>query len=73
MSVRDVPGIIISASFMVGMNITIAPLIGLPSELTAVPETRASRTGCIWMSMLASSWPTASERRCAAAGLAVPG
>ena len=74
LSVRDVPpGMNCIASLIVGISMTIAPHIGLPSELTAFPVILASRTGCIWMSVLASSWPTASEIRCASPGFGVPG
>ena len=74
LSVRDVPpGAIAIASFIVGISITSAPLIGLPSEPTAVPVIRASRTGCNWMSTLDSSWPSASATRCASAAFGVPG
>ena len=73
LSVRDVPpGMNCMASFIAGMSMTMAPLIGLPSELTAFPVILASRTGCIWRS-IDSSWPTASASRCASPGFGVPG
>ena len=67
------PGMNCIASFIVGISMTIAPDIGLPSDPTAVPVIFARRTGCSWMSTLASSWPTATLTRCASAGFGVPG
>jgi hypothetical protein len=72
--VSDVPpGMSATVSLIPGISMTIAPLIGLPSDPEAMPVIFASFTGCSWMSMLESSWPTLSERRCASAGLGVPG